>query len=188
MATLAQTSNVTIMAAQERKAAGKYLTFHLGREEYAIGVKQVREIIGLQEMTAVPQTAPYMKGVINLRGRVIPIVSLRLKLGMAEDAYTARSCIIVVDLSLDSGVVAVGLVVDGVSEVMALRREEMEDPPDFGRGRTAPYLIGMAKVKGKVKMLLDLDYVLTTDEVIVAGALAQAPGSAPLGQPEEAAA
>lgn len=170
--------NVEAMPLRDRTAAGKYLTFHLGREEYAIEVRQVREIIGLQEMTAVPQTAPYMKGVINLRGRVIPIVSLRLKLGMPEDAYTARSCIIVVDLKLESGIVAVGLMVDGVSEVMALRAEDMEDPPDFGRGRTAPYLLGMAKVKGKVKMLLDLDYVLTTNEVLAAEMAARAPEEA----------
>lgn len=146
--------------------AGKYLTFHLAKEEFAVRVTQVREIMGVQETTSVPQTPVFVKGVFNLRGRVVPIISLRLKLGMPEDEYTPRTCIIVVDMKGENGLVPVGVVVDGVSEVLNLRAADMEPAPDFGRGRAAPYLLGVAKAKGKVKLLLDLDYVLTTNEVL----------------------
>jgi purine-binding chemotaxis protein CheW len=145
---------------------GKYLTFQLGREEFAVRVTQVREIMGIQEMTAVPQTPDYVKGVFNLRGRVIPIIALRRKLGMPEAEYTPRTCIIVVDMPGESGVVPVGVVVDGVSEVVNVQTDDLEPPPDFGRGRAAAYLLGIAKLRGKVKMLLDLDFVLTTNEVL----------------------
>ena len=146
--------------------AGKYLTFQLGREEFAIRVTRVREIMGVQEMTPVPQTPVYVKGVINLRGRVIPIIGLRLKFGMEEEAFTQRTCIIVVEMQGEVGIIPVGLVVDGVSDVVTFQAVDLEETPDFGRGRTAPYLLGMAKLKGRVKMLLDLDYVLKANEIL----------------------
>jgi purine-binding chemotaxis protein CheW len=152
---------IELQAAGRPELAGKYLTFQLGREEFAVRVTQVREIMGIQEMTEVPPTP-----VFNLRGRVVPIISLRLKLGIAEEPYTARTCIIVVDMPGENGIVPVGVVVDGVSEVVNLQGVDMEATPDFGRGRAAPYLLGMAKLKGKVKMLLDLDFVLTATEVL----------------------
>jgi purine-binding chemotaxis protein CheW len=157
---------IEVQTAGRPELAGKYLTFQLGREEFAVRVTQVREIMGIQDMTSVPQTPAYVKGVFNLRGRVVPIISLRLKLGIAEEPYTARTCIIVVDMPGENGVVPVGVVVDGVSEVVNLQGADMEATPDFGRGRAAPYLLGMAKLKGKVKMLLDLDFVLTATEVL----------------------
>jgi len=153
-------------AASMAGLAGKYLTFQLGREEFAVRVTQVREIMGVQEMTAVPQTPVFVKGVFNLRGRVIPIIALRLKLGMPEEEYTSRTCIIVVDMPGENGLVPVGVVVDGVSEVVNVQAGDLEPPPDFGRGRAAAYLLGMAKLKGQVKMLLDLDFVLTANEVL----------------------
>lgn len=159
------TQTLEMQAAGRPELGGKYLTFQLGKEEFAVRVTQVREIMGIQEMTVVPQTPAFMKGVFNLRGRVVPIISLRLKLGIAEETYTPRTCIIVVDMQGEAGLVPVGVVVDGVSEVVNLQGADLESTPDFGRGRTAPYLLGMAKLKGKVKMLLDLDFVLTTAEV-----------------------
>jgi purine-binding chemotaxis protein CheW len=145
--------------------AGKYLTFGLGKEEFAIQVMRVREIMGVQEITAVPQTPDYVKGVINLRGKVIPVVDLRLKFAMPALDYTPRTCIIVVQIEQDGSRMLTGVVVDEVSEVVTLQAADIEDTPDFGRGVAIPYLLGMAKVKGRVKILLDINMVMTTLEM-----------------------
>jgi purine-binding chemotaxis protein CheW len=145
--------------------SGKYLTFQLGREEFAIHVLKVREIMGIQDITAVPQTPVYLKGVINLRGKVVPVVDLRLKFGLAQADYTQRTCIIVVQVQGNGGSLMMGTIVDAVSEVITLAAGEIEDTPDFGDGVRTPYLLGMAKIKGKVKILLDIDQVLTTQEL-----------------------
>jgi purine-binding chemotaxis protein CheW len=145
--------------------AGKYLTFHLANEEFGIRVLKVREIMGLQEITAVPQTPGHIKGVINLRGKVVPVIDLRLKFGLAVAEYTQRTCIIVTQVQGESSSVLMGIVVDGVSEVLNLTGPEIEDTPDFGQEISGRYLLGMAKVKGKVKILLDIDKVLTAQEV-----------------------
>jgi purine-binding chemotaxis protein CheW len=146
---------------------GKYLTFLLGREEFAIRVLKVREIIGIQDITAVPQTPACVKGVINLRGKVIPVVDLRLKFCLAEKEYTQRTCIIVVHVQSGSVNLPTGIVVDEVSEVLTLGAGDIEDTPDFGdsTGVATSCLLGMAKVKGKVKILLDIDRVLSSQEV-----------------------
>jgi purine-binding chemotaxis protein CheW len=145
--------------------AGKYLTFQLANEEFGIRVLKVREIMGLQEITAVPQTPAYVKGVINLRGKVVPVVDLRLKFALSAAEYTQRTCIIVTQVQGESGPVLIGIVVDGVSEVLNLTAQEIEDTPDFGSEAGVRYLLGMAKVKGKVKILLDIDQVLSTQEL-----------------------
>ncbi len=145
--------------------AGKYLTFELGHEEFGIQVLKVREIMGIQDITAVPQTPVYVKGVINLRGKVIPVVDLRLKFGLKEIEYTQRTCIIVVQVAGDSGNMLMGIVVDGVSEVLNVTAADVEDTPDFGHGVTTPYILGMAKMKGRVKILLEIDQVLTSQEL-----------------------
>jgi len=143
---------------------GKYLVFELGKEEFGIRVLKVREIMGIQDITAVPHTPAHVRGVINLRGKVIPVVDLRLKFGLAEQEYTARTCIIVVQIKGESGPMLMGIVVDGVAEVLNLNAADIEDTPDFGDGAATPYLLGMAKVKGKVKILLEIDRVLTTQD------------------------
>lgn len=145
--------------------AGKYLVFHLGREEFGIQVLQVREIMGIQDITAVPQTPGHVKGVINLRGKVIPVVDLRLKFGLPEVEYTQRTCIIVVQVQGESGAMLMGIVVDGVAEVLNLSDTDIEDTPTFGQEVVTTYLLGMAKIKGKVKILLDIDQVLTTQDL-----------------------
>ena len=145
--------------------AGKYLTFRLGAEEFGVRVDKVREIMGVQEITAVPQTPVYLKGVINLRGKVIPVVDLRLKFGLPEIEYTQRTCIVVVQVSGDSGSVQVGLVVDAVSEVVNLAGADIENTPDFGEKLSTPFILGMAKLKGKVKILLDIDRVVSAREI-----------------------
>jgi purine-binding chemotaxis protein CheW len=144
---------------------GKYLVFHLGREEFGVHVLKVREIMGLQDITAVPQTAPFVKGVINLRGKVIPVIDLRAKFGLEETSYTQRTCIVVVEVRHEGGAMQMGAIVDGVSEVLTLQEAEIEDTPEFGEDMEVPYILGMAKVKGKVKMLLDIEGVLSTQDV-----------------------
>jgi purine-binding chemotaxis protein CheW len=152
-----------------------YNTVVLGREEFAIRVLKVREIMGIQDITAVPQTPGYVKGVINLRGKVIPVVDLRLKFGLPEVDYTQRTCIIVVQVQAGDASLPTGIVVDEVSEVLNLAAGDVEDTPDFGdgSGSATSYLLGMAKVKGKVKILLDIDRVLSGHELHGLDALAQ---------------
>ena len=152
-------------AAQTDARAGKYLTFQLANEEFGIRVLKVREIMGIQEITAVPQTPVHIKGVINLRGKVVPVIDLRLKFSLAAADYTQRTCIIVTQVHGESGPVLMGIVVDGVSEVLNLTGAEIEDTPDFGEEISGGYLLGMAKVKGKVKILLDIDRVLSTQDL-----------------------
>ncbi|HLK19425.1 MAG TPA: chemotaxis protein CheW [Bryobacteraceae bacterium] len=149
---------------QDRRV-GKYLTFGLGKEEFAIQVVHVREIMGIQEITAVPQTPGYVKGVLNLRGRVVPVVDLRLKFDLPEIEYTQRTCIIVAQIENQTGKLMTGIIVDGVSEVLTLQAGEIEDTPDFGSGVETPYILGMAKIKNKVKILLDINRVFTAQEV-----------------------
>jgi purine-binding chemotaxis protein CheW len=151
--------------ASEKDRAGKYLVFRLGKEEFGAAVLKVREIIGMQDITEVPQTPAHVKGVINLRGKVIPILDLRLKFGMPAEAYTERTCIIVVRSYLQGTELLIGVVVDSVSEVLNLAASDIEDTPDFGRTAPSTYLIGMAKVKGQVKILLEIDQVLNTQEL-----------------------
>lgn len=152
-----------VAASDER--AGKYLVFQLGKEEFGIRVLKVREIMGIQDITAVPQTPAYVKGVINLRGNVVPVVDLRLKFTLPEIEYTPRTCIIVVQVQTESHAMLMGIVVDGVAEVLNLAPTDIEDTPDFGQGIVTPYLLGMAKVKGRVKILLEIDQVLTSQEL-----------------------
>jgi len=153
-------------ATKSDSRTGKYLAFHLGREEFAIQVLKVREIMGIQDITAVPQTPVFVKGVINLRGKVIPVVDLRLKFGLPEVEYTQRTCIIVVQIQGSDGNVSLtGIVVDEVSEAVNIAAGEIEDTPDFGDGVSTPYILGMAKSKGKVKILLDIDRVLQAQEL-----------------------
>ncbi len=152
-------------AAQADARAGKYLTFLLGNEEFGVRVVKVREIMGLQEITAVPQTPGHVKGVINLRGKVIPVIDLRLKFGLPGAEYTQRTCIIVTQVQGETGAILMGVVVDGVSEVLNLAGSEIEDTPDFGEDTAGKYLLGMAKVKGKVKILLDIDQVLSSQDL-----------------------
>lgn len=147
---------------------GKYLTFSLGGEEYAIGILKVKEIIGMMPITPVPQTPVFVKGVINLRGKVIPVIDLRLKFGMESMVYNERTCIIVVEASgLAAGRVMMGLVVDSVSEVVNIKEEDIEDTPTFGARLSTEYILGMAKAGESVKILLDIDRVLTTQEMSV---------------------
>ncbi len=144
---------------------GKYLTFSLDKEEYGIGILKVKEIIGMTPITMIPRMPPYIKGVINLRGKVIPVIDLRLKLSMNEAEYSERTCIIVVEISGASGQVLIGVIVDSVSEVLNVKEADIEDTPAFGARLNTEYILGMAKTGGRVKILLDIDRILSKQEV-----------------------
>lgn len=144
---------------------GKYLTFSLGGEEYGIGILKVKEIIGMMRITPVPQTPDFVKGVINLRGKVIPVIDLRLRFSMGENGYTDRTCIVVVEIDGSAGKLHIGVVVDSVSEVLNIRGADIEDTPSFGTNLNSQYILGMAKTGGAVKILLDIDRVLSSDEM-----------------------
>jgi purine-binding chemotaxis protein CheW len=150
---------------KNKSAAGKYLTFALAQEEYGVPVLKVREIIKMMDITGVPQVPSHVKGVINLRGKVIPIVDLRLKFNLPTQAYTERTCIIVVEVELQARRVMLGMIVDYVSEVLNISNDEIEPMPDFGERLDTEYMQGVAKIKGTVKLLLDLDKVLSADTV-----------------------
>ena len=145
--------------------AGKYLTFTLDNQEYGIGILKIKEIIGMMPVTAVPQTPEYVKGVINLRGKVIPVVDLRLRFGMEPMEYNERTCIIVVEIEGQSGNILIGTVVDSVSEVLNIKGPDIEDTPTFGSKLNTDYILGMAKMEGGVKILLDIDSVLANQEI-----------------------
>ncbi len=144
---------------------GKYLTFTLENEEYGIGILKVKEIIGMMSITSVPRTPDFVKGVINLRGKVIPVLDLRLKFNMGEIPYTDRTCIIVVEIDSESATVLIGIVVDAVSEVLNIKESNIEDTPTFGTSLNTDYILGMAKTEGSVKILLDIDKVLNQQEI-----------------------
>ena len=144
---------------------GKYLTFSLANEEYGIGILKIKEIIGMLPVTTVPRTPDFVKGVINLRGNVIPVVDLRLRFGIEAIDYTDRTCIIVVEIQAESGTIMMGIVVDSVSEVLNIKGEDIEDTPAFGTRLDTDFILGMAKMGGSVKILLDIDRVLNQEEV-----------------------
>ena len=144
---------------------GKYLTFTLNEEEYGIGILKVKEIIGMMAITSVPRTPEFVKGVINLRGKVIPVMDLRLKFAMGEIPYNDRTCIIVVEIDSQDSTVLIGIVVDAVSEVLNIAEDEIEEAPTFGSKLDTDYILGMAKMEGGVKILLDIDRVLSAKEI-----------------------
>ncbi|MBE9535974.1 MAG: purine-binding chemotaxis protein CheW [Proteobacteria bacterium] len=141
---------------------GKFLTFLLQNEEYGLEILKVREIMGIMNITPVPQTPSYVKGVINLRGQVISVIDLRLKFGLPEGEYDQKTCIIVVDVK---GTL-MGIVVDTVSEVLDINGNDIEPPPSFGSELNTDYILGMGKVDGNVKILLEIDKVLSAEELV----------------------
>lgn len=165
MTELTKTMDQVIKAMVNRE--GKYLTFSLAKEEYGIGILKVKEIIGMMPITTVPRTPPFIKGVINLRGKVIPVVDLRLKFGIEEMGYTERTCIIVVEIASQAGSVLTGIVVDSVSEVLNIKGADIEETPNFGAKLDTDYILGMAKITGGVKILLDIDKVLSAEEITI---------------------
>jgi purine-binding chemotaxis protein CheW len=146
---------------------GKYLTFRLAEEDYGIPLLQVKEIIGMMPVTAVPQTPDDVKGVINLRGQVIPVSDLRLRFGIEATDYNDRTCIIVVDIQGTETTTRMGVIVDAVSEVLNVREDEIEPAPSFGARVRTDYILGMANMDETVKILLDIDRVFDPQEIAI---------------------
>jgi purine-binding chemotaxis protein CheW len=160
MAQLADKENLGAMQHE-----GKYLTFSMGPENYGIGIRKVKEIIGMIPITSVPQTPDFFKGVINLRGKVIPVMDLRIRFGMEQAEYTERTCIVVVEVPGKMSTQLVGVVVDAVSEVVNIKGEDIEETPSFGANLDSDYILGLAKISGGVKILLDIDRTLCTEQM-----------------------
>ena len=150
---------------------GKFLSFALANEEYGLEILKVREIIGYMDITAVPQTPHHIKGVINLRGQVIPVVDLRANFGMESTEVTEQTCIIVVEIDQSERTYNVGIIVDRVQEVLDIKAEQIEAPPQFGSSVDTDFILGMGKINDSVKILLDIDKVLVNTELgtIVSG-------------------
>jgi len=159
---MAQTSKTNQESGAGELTGGKFLTFQLKNEEYGLEILKVREIIGVMNITTVPRTPDYVKGVINLRGKVVPVIDLRLKFDLQGADYGRRTCIIVVNVNrLD-----MGIVVDTVSEVINIDSEQIEETPSFGMNLNTDYILGMGKVGNEVKILLHIDKVLSAEEVL----------------------
>jgi purine-binding chemotaxis protein CheW len=154
--------DVSIVQAER---AGKYLTFTLSKQEYGVGIRKVREIMGMLPITALPQAPQHIKGVINLRGKVIPIVDLRLKFGIAPTPKTDQECIIVVEIDAMQKDLLIGVLVDSVSEVIDIHETDIEDTPSLGVDVNTNFILGMAKVGKGIKILLDIDFVLGREEL-----------------------
>jgi len=164
MSEIRESMDKTVKAMADRE--GKYLTFTLAGEQYGISIMKIQEIIGMMKITPIPETPEFVKGVINLRGKVIPVVDLRLRFGMEAIDYTDRICVIVVEIEGQTGIVLTGIAVDSVSEVLNIKGEDIEDTPTFGTKLNTEDILGMAKLEGQVKILLDIDHVLCADEVM----------------------
>jgi purine-binding chemotaxis protein CheW len=141
--------------------AGKYLTFRLGQEEFGIQVRHVREIMGVQDITPVPGTRPHLKGVINLRGKIVPVVDLRVRFSFPDAPFTHTTCIVVVEVEQEGAPALIGLIVDMVCEVLNIAASDIEDPPNFD----TLYVLGIAKLKGGVRILLKIEDVLSLQEL-----------------------
>lgn len=146
----------------------QYLGFHIAEEEYGIGILRVREILEYDTVTRVPTTPPSIRGVINLRGRVVPVVDLAVKFGLAESAITKRSCVVVVDAIVEGEEIVIGLLTDAVSQVIDLPPSEIEPPPSFGTRVRVECLLGMGRAGKKFVLLVDIDRLLSTDEAAAA--------------------
>jgi purine-binding chemotaxis protein CheW len=145
--------------------AGKYLTFLLGEEEFGLEILKVQEIIQMQKVTRVPRAPEFIRGVINLRGQVIPVVELRKKFGMIPQQDTEKTCIIVVMIQMRERSVTMGIIIDEVKEVLDIEANCIEEAPSFGNSIDTSFIMGIGKVGDNVKMLLDIDTVLSTDEM-----------------------
>jgi len=151
----------------ETDLTGKYLTFRLAEEDYGIPLLQVKEIIGMMPVTSVPQTPEHVKGVINLRGQVIPVSDLRRRFGIDATDYNDRTCIIVVEIQGAETTTRMGVIVDAVSEVLNVRKEEIKQAPSFGAHVRTDYILGMANMDESVKILLDIDRVFDPAEIAI---------------------
>ena len=159
--------NNDIYKEEEDSQKGRFLTFTLDDNVYGVAIRFVTEIIGVQTITNVPETPDYIKGIINLRGKIIPLIEVRLKFGKTEIPYTERTCIIVVNIAE----MVVGLIVDKVDDVLTIPDEMIAEPPDGRLGFEDRYIEGIGKVEDEVLLLLNLDQLLKPDETVAVSAV-----------------
>jgi Chemotaxis signal transduction protein len=145
----------------------KYLTFLLNEEDYGIPIQDVKEIIRMMDITGIPKTPKFLKGVINLRGKIIPVIDLRIKFGLEEREYTQRTCIIVVEVLMQGVKKIMGVIVDTVSEVIGINKEEIDRTSDEDSYFEEEFIEGLAKVKGKVVILLEVEKILNNQELFL---------------------
>ena len=157
-------TNARVAAAPVEQAA-QYLTFVLGAETFAIGIMAIKEIIEYSSLTEVPMMPPYVRGVINLRGAVVPVLDLPVRFGKAASAVSKRTCIVIIEVALGSERHTLGLVVDAVNAVLDIPTSEIEPPPAFGASIRTEFIRGMVKVNSKFVILLDVEHALAADEV-----------------------
>ena len=143
----------------------KYITFFLDSEEYGVEIYKVKEIIGIMDITSVPSTPTYIKGVLNLRGKIVPIIDLRLKFGLEFKEYADRTSIIVIEMDINGKITPIGIVVDTVEKVLQINEEDIEETPSFGVNINTEFILGMAKVEDTVKILLNINKILTSEEL-----------------------
>jgi purine-binding chemotaxis protein CheW len=182
-----QTAATVAKAGQEARGdnqgrvlkGGKFLTFLMANEKYGLEILKVREIIGMMDVTTVPTTPGFVRGVINLRGKVIPVVDLRLKFGLEAKEDTQRTCIIVVHLTHTAQEMTMGIIVDEVSDVLDIDQNQIEPPPSFGTNIRTDFILGMGKVDKKVMTMLDIDRVLTEQEVALVESSSEKTGPQP---------
>jgi purine-binding chemotaxis protein CheW len=151
---------------------GQFLTFAIAEDEYAVAVRRAREILEYESVTHVPGVPEWIRGVINLRGSVVPVVDLAVKLGLPARPATRRTCIVIVELELDGQATAMGIIADAVSQVIDLTAEDIEPPPSFGTRMRVDYLRGMGKLGRGFVLILDIDRVLSAAELLAATAAA----------------
>ncbi|HSN90830.1 MAG TPA: chemotaxis protein CheW [Anaeromyxobacteraceae bacterium] len=171
------------MTTSQPQERNQYLSFSLGGSDYAVGILQVKEILQFDSITRVPSVPTSVRGVINLRGSVVPVVDLSVKFGQGESPVSRRTCVLVVEVTLDGQPAVMGVLADGVTEVVELGKDDIEPPPHFGGGVRVPYLTGMGKVGQAFILLIDLDQVLAAEEK----RLALHPPTLPAPQPRPAA-
>ncbi|EKD28270.1 MAG: CheW1 [uncultured bacterium] len=164
-----QAQTVSEYSEAVKAKAGKYLTFKIGEEIFGLEILKVQEINGLMKITNIPKTPNFIRGVINLRGKIIPVIDLRLKFEMASLGDTVKTCIIVVQVLRQSKKITMGILVDEVSEVMNILQEQIDEPPSFGSSINVDFIFGIGKVGQKVVMLLDIEKVLTAGEIDIIG-------------------
>lgn len=167
-------ANMTDNKSATPEKSEKFLTFNLGGEQYGLEILKVREIIGIMDITRVPRTPEFVRGVINLRGKVIPVIDLRNKFGLPAVEDTEQTCIIVVDLTFENTSLLMGIIVDSVSEVLDIDVDDIEDAPMFGTAVSTDFIKGIAKTRGGVKILLNIEEVLTTAEILTLPKIASA--------------
>lgn len=181
------------MAATPSVEIPQYLSFFVAGEEYGVGILKVREILEFDTITRVPGTPPHVRGVLNLRGSVVPVIDLAVKLGLPETQVTRRTCVVIVEVLLEGEPTVMGLMADAVSQVIELSPDQVEPPPPFGTGIRVEFLQGMGRAGKKFVLLLDIERVLTTNELLAVASIAAAgppagppAESSPGGRPEEA--